>query len=112
MTDNEQFPDAVCLCCQWSVHFRYNWFSKQDLDLLDQQERASCREGMYVKVIGHLKPFNKQKNIIAFKIRPVEDFNEVTHHLCEVMYTHLAVTRGPPMVSCSGPLMTPDPLTL
>ena len=74
---------------------------------MDQQERASCREGMYVKVIGHLKPFNKLRNIVAFKIRPLEDFNEVTHHLTEVMYTHLAVTKGPPMVSFFSSLLDP-----
>ena len=53
---------------------------------------------MYVKVIGHLKQFNKPRNIVAFKIRPIEDFNEVTHHMAEVMYAHLAVTKGPPVV--------------
>ena len=67
-------------------------------DLSDQQERAACREGMYVKVMGHLKQFNKLRNVVAFKIRPIDDFNEVTHHLGEVMYAHLAVTKGPPVV--------------
>ena len=51
-----------------------------------------------MKVIGHLKQFNKQRNIVAFKIQPIEDFNEVTHHMAEVMYTHLAVTKSPPIV--------------
>ena len=53
---------------------------------------------MYVKVIGHLKQFNKLRNVVAFKIRPVEDYNEVTHHLAEVMYCHLASTKSPPLV--------------
>jgi replication factor A2 len=71
------------------------WMDEQDLS--DQHERASCREGMYVKVIGHLKQFNKLRNVVAFKIRPVEDYNEVTHHLAEVMYCHLASTKSPPL---------------
>lgn len=64
-------------------------------------ESVSCREGMYVRVVGHLRSFNKQRNMMAFHVRPVEDFNEVSHHLSEVIYTHLAVTKGLPVVSWS-----------
>ena len=67
-------------------------------DILDQQERVSCREGMYVKVVGHLKQFNKLRNIVAFRIKPIEDYNEVTHHLTEVMYCHLTASKTPPLV--------------
>ena len=80
------------------LHFNAFIFLTPLQDLSDQQERATCPEGMYVKVIGHLKQFNKQRNIVAFKIRPIEDFNEVTHHMAEVMYAHLAVTKSPPLV--------------
>ena len=37
--------------------------------------------------------------MMAFHVQPVEDFNEVSHHLSEVIYTHLAVTKGLPVVS-------------
>ena len=68
-------------------------------DSSNQLESVSCREGMYVRVVGHLRSFNKQRNMMAFHVRPVEDFNEVSHHLSEVIYTHLAVTKGLPVVS-------------
>ena len=70
-----------------------------DQDPTTQQERTICQEGMFVKVIGHLKTFNKQMNVTAFHIKPITDFNEVTHHLAEVMFIHLAATRGVPVVS-------------
>ena len=65
----------------------------------NQLEHVSCREGMYVRVVGHLRSFNKQRNMMAFHVRPVEDFNEISHHLSEVIYTHLAVTKCLPVVS-------------
>ena len=53
---------------------------------------------MYVKVVGHLRSFSKQRHIVAFNIRPIEDFNELSHHLAETVYCHLAVTKGVPVV--------------
>ena len=73
------------------------WLEEQDPS--DQQERSSCREGMYVKVIGTLKSFNKQRSITGFYVKPIEDFNELSHHMAEVMYIHLAITKGVPVVS-------------
>ena len=70
-----------------------------DQDPANQEERVVCQEGMYVKVIGHIKTFNKQTSVTAFHIKPIVDFNEVTHHLAEVMFIHLAHTRGVPVVS-------------
>ena len=71
----------------------------EDQESTNVSERSSCREGMYVRVIGHLKSFNKQKSVTAFCVRPIEDFNEVSHHLSEVMFAHLAATKGVPIVS-------------
>ena len=71
----------------------------EDQDPANQQERTICQEGMYVKVVGHIKTFNKQMNVTAFHIKPIVDYNEITHHLAEVMFIHLATTRGVPVVS-------------
>lgn len=70
----------------------------EDQDSTSVVERTSCREGMYVRVVGHLKSFNKQKSVTAFCVRPVQNFNEVTHHLSEVMLAHLASTKSIPVV--------------
>lgn len=59
---------------------------------------VSQREGIYVKVVGHLRVFNKQQSVIGFHIKPIEDFNEVTHHLTETLFAHLAFTKGLAMV--------------
>ncbi len=68
------------------------WISDQDP--VEQQELMSCQEGMYVRLVGHIKVFNKQRSITSFYIKPVLDFNELSHHLSEVMFAHLAATKG------------------
>ncbi len=49
------------------------------------------REGKYVRVIGTLKSFREKRNIMAYNIRLVEDFNEVTHHFLEVVHFYCKV---------------------
>ncbi len=70
------------------------WVSEQD-----PQEKMVCQEGMYIRVVGHLKVFNKQRSVTAFYVNPITDYNALTHHLTEVMYAHLTATKGAPVVS-------------
>lgn len=76
------------------------WVSDQDPS--EQQDRMTCQEGMYVRIVGHLKVFNKQRSVTAFYVKPLTDFNELSHHLSEVMFAHLVATKGAPVVSSGG----------
>ena len=51
-----------------------------------------------MRVVGSIKFFNKQKTINGFDVRPIENFNEIYEHLADVMYAHLAMTKGPLVV--------------
>lgn len=42
-------------------------------------------ESQYVKVFGIIKSLQNQKNVQAFKIMPLKDLNELTHHILECM---------------------------
>ena len=64
--------------------------------------RTACTEGSYVRVIGAIKVFNDRKQIQAFNILPVTNFNEITHHALEATYVHLKVTKGTSGASNSG----------
>ena len=44
---------------------------------LDKQRRAEWRQGIYVRVHGHISSFGKSQEVIAFNIRPIFDHNEV-----------------------------------
>jgi replication factor A2 len=56
--------------------------------------REKCSEGTYIRIVGTIKLFNDKKEIQAFNILPVTDFNEITHHALETTYVHLKVTKG------------------
>ena len=74
------------------------WLEDQSTPM-DPSERSACREGMYVRAVGNVKTFNNVKSITAFSVRAVEDFNEVSKHLSQVMVAHLAAVKGAPVVS-------------
>ncbi|KAB2027936.1 hypothetical protein ES319_D05G066700v1, partial [Gossypium barbadense] len=59
-------------------------------------ESADAREmdaidgdGTYVRVIGHLKNFQGKKQLNAFSVRPVTNFDEITCHFIECIHYHL-----------------------
>jgi hypothetical protein len=52
------------------------------------------REGMYVRVVGHLRSFANKRSVVAFRIQPITDSNEITYHYLETLYVHLGNTRG------------------
>ncbi|XP_008146222.1 replication protein A 32 kDa subunit isoform X1 [Eptesicus fuscus] len=48
----------------------------------------------YVKVAGHLRSFQNKKSLVAFKIMPLEDMNEFTAHILEVVNAHMMLTKA------------------
>ncbi|KAF7647309.1 hypothetical protein LDENG_00174430 [Lucifuga dentata] len=49
--------------------------------------------GTYVKVSGNLRSFQNHRSVVAFSIRPLEDMNEITSHMLEVVQAHLALSK-------------------
>jgi len=73
------------------VEVRY-WL--EDDNDISGSSKEPIKKGTYVRVYGHLRSFQGQRNIVAFTIRPVTDFNEVTYHLLETIFVHLGKTKG------------------
>lgn len=56
------------------------------------EERVQVmRENTYVRVCGTVRSFNGKKSIVAFKVIPVTDMNEMTYHMLEVIHSHASV---------------------
>ena len=55
--------------------------------LVQEGEESECtaREGTYVRVHGHLRSFNNRRSVVAGAVRPVQDLNELTNHLLELV---------------------------
>ena len=52
-----------------------------------------------VKVHGNMRRFEDKTHLLVYDIKPLEDFNELTHHLLECTYIRLVQQRGPLPVS-------------
>lgn len=59
---------------------------KRWVDAEDSSEKGAVSVGEYVRVYGHIRVFQGTRSVIAFNLRPVTDFNEITYHFLEVVY--------------------------
>lgn len=59
-------------------------------------KRSECRENTYVRVVGNMKALSegKLRNVMAFNITPVNDFDEVTFHLLDVVHAKLSLDKA------------------
>ncbi|KAI9106373.1 hypothetical protein K1719_021901 [Acacia pycnantha] len=55
----------------------------------DTKEMEEIRDGMYVRVYGHLKSFQGVKQVVAFSIRLVMSFDEISFHFIDCIHNHL-----------------------
>ncbi|KAL5699193.1 hypothetical protein ACHQM5_030132 [Ranunculus cassubicifolius] len=62
-------------------------------DDFEKKEMDEIQNGMYVRIHGHLKPFQGKKQLVLFSARPVTDFNEIAYHFIECIYVHAYNTR-------------------
>ena len=40
-----------------------------------------------------MKSFQDNRSVVAFSLMPVTDFNEITYHMLDTIYSHLALTK-------------------
>uniref|UniRef100_A0A4W5PN22 Replication factor A protein 2 n=1 Tax=Hucho hucho TaxID=62062 RepID=A0A4W5PN22_9TELE len=53
--------------------------------------------GTYVKVSGNLRSFQNHRSVVAFNVRPLEDMNEITSHMLEVVQAHMLLNKPQPI---------------
>jgi len=76
-----------------------HWIEKESLK---HQQVVGMKDGTMVRVMGYMRGFEGRRHLLVFEVKPVEDFNELTHHILEVIYTHLKNTKGPVPGSASA----------
>jgi len=65
------------------------WFDENDKNDFLASQKDSWVEDKWVRVTGHLRSFNDKRNIVAFRVTPIEDFNEIVYHNLEVIYVDM-----------------------
>ncbi|CAM8966430.1 unnamed protein product [Rhodiola kirilowii] len=58
-------------------------------DPYETKEMEVIDDGMYVRVVGHLKSFQGAKSLAVFSVRPVTNYDEVTFHFLDCIRTHI-----------------------
>jgi replication factor A2 len=71
------------------------WIDPDARDALEDGSGSTLAQDAYVKVWGKMKSFNNKRHVGATFVRPISDFNEISHHLLEATVAHLYFTRGP-----------------
>ena len=60
----------------------------------DAERTLMIRENIYVRVHGHVRAFAGKRSVVAFRVTPITDMNELTTHMLEVIYAHAYLVRG------------------
>ncbi|CAN6245211.1 unnamed protein product [Urochloa humidicola] len=60
----------------------------------DTKEMADVNDGNYVIVNGGLKGFQGKRHVVAYSVRRVTNFNDITHHFLQCIHVHLELTRS------------------
>jgi len=67
-----------------------------------RQKLTKMTPGAYVVVHGQIKEYDGKLTISAYDMRPVEDFNQVTHHYLEAIYVHAKRTGKVAVAEVAG----------
>eukprot|EP01083_Nonionella_stella_P053588 141709_1 len=66
------------------------------------QQQQEFNQGTWVRINGRINHYNGRCSINVFSIDPIKDFNEITHHFLECIYSHLLNKNGLPQQSGGG----------
>ncbi|XP_047081903.1 replication protein A 32 kDa subunit B-like [Lolium rigidum] len=64
-----------------------------DNETFDTEEMKLVKDGDYVIVIGGMKDFQGKRQVTAFSVRLVTNYNDITHHFLHCIYVHLDLAR-------------------
>ncbi|KAL2960882.1 hypothetical protein AAZX31_17G060800 [Glycine max] len=62
-------------------------------EAVDTNEAEAILDGMYARLHGQLKHFQRKRTLTVFSFRPVTDFNEIASHFSDCIYVHLYNSR-------------------
>jgi len=68
-------------------------FVDNDDNTPDAERTMLIRENIYVRVHGHVRAFGGKRSVVAFRVAPIVDMNELTTHILEVIHAHIYLTR-------------------
>ncbi|XP_064608234.1 replication protein A 32 kDa subunit-A-like isoform X2 [Liolophura sinensis] len=68
-------------------------FVDNDENVPDEERVQAMRENTYVRAYGHVRAFQGKHSVVAFKLMPLTDMNELSCHLLEVVHAHMVLSQ-------------------
>lgn len=65
-------------------------------EAFDRRQMVAIENGIYVSLVGLLRTSKNNTEIVAFNVRPVSNFDEVTLHYVECIYQHMQNKKSQP----------------
>ena len=65
-----------------------------EANIYNEEDNSDWKVGQYVRIIGSIQVFQENRSILAFRIKPVVDENEITYHFLNVLFNHFYRTKG------------------
>jgi len=78
------------------------WLDHEDYNDYTTRMLPNYYDGMYVRVFGDWRSFHNKNHVIAYRVQPVVDFNELTYHLLEALHVYMQGSKGSLSLSNSG----------
>ena len=92
---------AAAVAPGWSRYVDKERFNCNAMNCLSCQENTPdaerttlIRENIYVRAHGHVRSFGGKRSVVAFRVSPLIDINEITTHVLEVIHAHVYLTRS------------------
>ncbi|XP_060077440.1 replication protein A 32 kDa subunit-like [Ylistrum balloti] len=73
--------------------FEVKQFVDNDDSTPDSERVSAMQENTYVRVNGHVRSFGGKRSVVAFRMMPLTDMNELTCHMLEVIHSHAALSQ-------------------
>ncbi|KAJ7958663.1 replication protein A 32 kDa subunit A [Quillaja saponaria] len=74
-------------------------------ETIDTKEMDEIQNGMYIRVCGHLKSFQGVRQLVAFSVRLLTNFDEISFHFIACIHNHL---QSKLRSEGAGPTQTPS----
>lgn len=72
-----------------------HWIDSNNNTSANAVSKQLLKKHTFVRVFGILKNYENKSFLLINDISIVEDLNELSHHLLEIIYVHLQHTKGP-----------------
>ncbi|XP_051193661.1 replication protein A 32 kDa subunit B [Lolium perenne] len=96
LNKNERVTDVTFVLDDGTGRIEVN---RWENETSDTEEMKLVNDGDYVIVNGGLKGFQGKRHVVAYSVRLVTNYNDITHHFLYCIYVHLDLAKAKRLAS-------------